>query len=103
MPIIKLFATIIILSTLTACGLLYKQDVQQGNIITPAQVSMLHKGMTKDQVRYLLGTPVMSHILNCERWDYVYTCKKGHGTMQVKKLSLYFRQCRLASWDSCGF
>lgn len=100
---IKLFILPLLFVMLSGCGWLYKQDVQQGNIITPAQVSMLHKGMTKEEVRYILGTPVMSHMLNCDRWDYVYTCRKGHGCMQVKRLSLYFNRCWLASWDSCAY
>jgi outer membrane protein assembly factor BamE len=103
MPMIKLLATLLLLFTVTACGWFYKQDVQQGNIITPAQVSMLRMGMTKEQVRYLLGTPVMSHVLNYDRWDYVYTCQKGRGPMHVRRLSLYFKQCWLAFFrESCS-
>lgn len=95
MQITKLFIILLLFTITSGCGLIYKQDVQQGNLICPEHVAMLHTGMTKDEVRYLLGTPVTSHILNCDRWDYVYTCKKGHGPMKVKWLSLYFKQCRL--------
>lgn len=103
MQTIKLFMTLLLLTTIAGCGWIYRQDVQQGNLIFPQEVAMLHIGMTKDEVRYLLGTPVMSHVLNCERWDYVYTCQKGHNRMIVKRLSLYFRQCRLADFEeSCS-
>lgn len=96
MQMTKFFILLLLLATTTGCGLIYRQDVQQGNLIFPQQVAMLHTGMTKDEVRYLLGTPVMSHVLNCDRWEYVYTCKKGNGPMRVKWLYLYFNQCRLA-------
>ena len=85
---------------MTACA--YKQDLQQGNIIAPSQIAGLHIGMTKDQVRYLLGTPVLSHVLNQERWDYVHTSQAGNGPMKVNtRLSLYFSGEKLVSFRTC--
>lgn len=98
MRIIKLSIAVLLAFTLTACCLIYRQDVQQGNVVTCEQVSMLHVGMPKEQVRYLLGTPLLSHILNCNRWDYVYTCQKGNGPMHVTRLFLFFEGERLAAF-----
>lgn len=95
MNTIKLFAFLLFFSVLSACCFTYRPDVQQGNIVTPEQISMLYEGMTKEQVQYLLGTPVLSHILNQDRWDYVYSCQKGNGPMSVRRLSLYFDRCHL--------
>lgn len=102
MQALKLFFAILCLSALTACTFAYKQDVQQGNIVDASQVSALHVGMTKDQVRYLLGSPVLSHVLNQERWDYVSTCKIGHGPTKIlTRFSLYFSGDRLIRINIC--
>jgi outer membrane protein assembly factor BamE len=101
MQTIKFLFILFIFSTITACTCAYRQDVQQGNIIAPSQIACLRVGMTKDEVRYLIGTPVLSHVLNRERWDYVYTCQKGNGPMKVNtRLSLYFSGERLVSFRS---
>lgn len=98
----KLLLTVLCLSTLTACTFAYKQDVQQGNIIDSSQICALHVGMTKDQVRYLLGSPVLSHVLNQERWDYISTCKIGHGPPKIlTRFSLYFSGDRLVRINIC--
>jgi len=68
----------------------YKMTVQQGNIITEEEVDQLEPGMTKSQVRYLLGTPLLTDVFHTERWDYVYTIRRGHQDMEVKPLSVYF-------------
>ena len=47
----------------------YKIDVQQGNVLTQEMVSQLKPGLTKDQVRFLLGTPVLMDMFHANRWD----------------------------------
>ena len=69
----------------------YKMTVQQGNILTEDMVDGLQPGMTKRQVRYLLGTPLLTDFFHADRWDYVYTIRRGHQDMQSKKLTLYFQ------------
>lgn len=58
------------LLALSAC--VYELDVQQGNKLEPADVAKVEVGMTRNQVRFLLGTPVVTDIFNNDRWDYVY-------------------------------
>jgi outer membrane protein assembly factor BamE len=94
---IKLLITSLLFLTITGCGCIYKPDIQQGNTISSAQACALRLGMTKEDVRYLLGTPVMSHVLNQERWDYVYTFQSCNGPMRIKRLILYFSRGRLVS------
>ena len=53
-------------------GFPYKASVQQGNWITKDQVSLLRPGMTREQVRYALGTPMLTSALHGNRWDYPY-------------------------------
>jgi outer membrane protein assembly factor BamE len=70
--------------------------VQQGNIITEEMVDQLQLGMTKSQVRYLLGTPLLTDFFHTDRWDYTYTIRRGHQDMEVKTLTLHFQDEALA-------
>jgi outer membrane protein assembly factor BamE len=69
----------------------YKMTVQQGNILTEEMVDQLQPGMTKRQVRFLLGTPLLTDFFHTDRWDYTYTIRRGHQDMQQKDLTLYFQ------------
>jgi outer membrane protein assembly factor BamE len=55
----------------------YRIDVQQGNVLTQEMVSQLRPGLTRDQVRFILGTPVLMDMFHANRWDYFYWLKKG--------------------------
>lgn len=55
----------------------YKIDIQQGNVVTQEMVSRLKPGMTKSQVRFALGTPLVSDVFHPDRWDYVYRFQKA--------------------------
>ncbi|WP_083961998.1 outer membrane protein assembly factor BamE [Tepidiphilus margaritifer] len=68
----------------------YRADVRQGNFQDPEAVSRLEKGMTRDQVRFLLGTPLLVDPFRNDRWDYVYYVKKGDGTIQQRRLTVFF-------------
>jgi outer membrane protein assembly factor BamE len=76
-------ASILVLWTLTACSSVprivteYRIDVQQGNVLTQEMVSQLRPGLSKDQVRFILGTPVLTDMFHANRWDYAYRLKKG--------------------------
>jgi outer membrane protein assembly factor BamE len=64
------------LATLHA-GCVYRMNIQQGNYIEAKTVDQLQTGMTRSQVRYLLGTPMVPDAFDDDRWDYVYYLKKG--------------------------
>jgi len=69
----------------------YKIDVQQGNVLTQEMVSQLRPGLTKDQVRFILGTPVLIDMFHANRWDYVYRLQKGSGgPADMRKFSTFF-------------
>ncbi|MGB4467183.1 MAG: outer membrane protein assembly factor BamE [Azovibrio sp.] len=55
----------------------YRIDVQQGNVLTQEMVSQLRPGLTRDQVRFILGTPLLTDIFHAERWDYVFRLQDG--------------------------
>ena len=69
----------------------YKIDIQQGNVLTQEMVSQLKPGLTKDQVRFILGTPVLMDMFHANRWDYVYRLRKGNTSeVEMRKFSTLF-------------
>ncbi len=84
-------------------GCVYRVAVQQGNLLDPKQVAQLQTGMTRSQVRFLLGTPVLPTAFDADRWDYVYYLKVGRrGAPIQQRLTVYFEQDRVARFDSAG-
>lgn len=75
----------------------YKMTVQQGNIITEPMVNQVQLGMNREQVRYLLGTPLLTDMFHTNRWDYIYTIRRGHQPMESKRLTLWFEEDQLVS------
>ena len=88
-------------ASLTACfGLrfpgVHRITIQQGNVITQQMIDKLQPGMTKSQVRFVLGTAVMDDPLNQDRWDYIYTIQIAGGNTLRKVLSVYFVEDQLS-------
>ena len=71
-------------------------DIQQGNYISQEMVSQLKIGMTKEQVRYVLGTPLVADIFHADRWDYVYYKDPRRGTREARKIAVFFEDGKLA-------
>ena len=74
----------------------YRIDIQQGNFLSQEMVSQLKKGMTREQVRFVLGTPLVTDIFHPERWDYVYYRELKDGKADRRNISVFFEQDRLA-------
>lgn len=69
----------------------YRIDVQQGNVLTQEMVAQLKPGQTKDQVRYILGTPMLADVFHAQRWDYVYRFQDGRTkAVDTRRLSVFF-------------
>lgn len=83
-------------SVLEDLPFVYKMTVQQGNIITEEMVDSLELGMTKRQVEFVLGTPLLTDFFHSNRWDYTYTIKRGHKEMEQRDLTLYFQDDALS-------
>lgn len=77
-------------SFLERIPIVHRPDIQQGNIVTQEMVDQLRPGMSRRQVRFLLGTPMLVDVFHRNRWDYVYTLTEGWGDMETTRLSLYF-------------
>ncbi len=67
-----------VLIALLATGCVYRMDIQQGNLLDVEQVEQVEVGMTRSQVRFLLGTPMVIDSFDADRWDYVYSLRRGH-------------------------
>lgn len=74
----------------------YRIDVRQGNFVSQEMVAQLKPGMTRDQVRFVLGTPLVADIFHAERWDYVYRFQPGKGEVQQRRFTVYFEDGKLA-------
>lgn len=81
-----------LLAGLSACSYLtpYKLDVPQGNAITADQVAKLKLGMTRAQVRFVLGTPLLADTFHANRWDYVFFDSKRGELQQSKRYHVLF-------------
>jgi outer membrane protein assembly factor BamE len=91
-------ALLILMSLLVACGNfgnldfpgVYKISIPQGNIITQEMVDQLRPGMTKRQVIFVMGTPLVRDPYYQDRWDYVYNFQPGGGVRGQERMSVFF-------------
>ena len=74
----------VILTTLCLAACVYRIDIQQGNLLEDTDVSQVEVGMTRSQVRFLLGTPMVIDSFDANRWDYVYSLRRGHSRKVTK-------------------
>ena len=81
-----------------ACSLprVHKVTVQQGNVITQEMIDRLKPGMTRSQVAFVMGEPVLRHAFSEDRWDYIYTLQIPGYYDEQKRVSLYFENGVLA-------
>lgn len=84
-----------LVASLSACAV-FKLPTIQGNVIEQKQVDQLEIGMTPDQVRFLLGSPLVQGSFDPNRWDYVYYYRSPAGKEAQRTLNLYFEDERLA-------
>lgn len=95
--IITLFACI----WLGACSiadwrLVHRIDVQQGNVIDQDMLNQLRPGMTRRQVQFVLGSPMVADVFHQDRWDYIYRMQPGAGELETEHVTLYFEDDVLA-------
>jgi outer membrane protein assembly factor BamE len=77
----------------------YRVDVQQGNIIEQDQVQKLAVGMTRAQVQFVMGSPLVTDTFHPERWDYFYSFRDGEGNLEQEHLKLTFAGDILQNMD----
>jgi outer membrane protein assembly factor BamE len=77
----------------------YKLDINQGNFITQDMVDKLRVGQTRQQVRTILGTPLLSDPFHKDRWDFVYQYSKNGKVVETRQFTVYFADDKLARWE----
>ena len=92
--------TKLLLTSFTFVGLLalagcsfpgvYKIDIQQGNVVTQDMIDQLRPGMTRRQVRFIMGNPLLTDTFHADRWDYLYSLQPGGGERQQERMTLIF-------------
>lgn len=71
----------------------YRIDVQQGNVLNQEMVAQLKPGQTREQVRFILGTPMLTDVFHAQRWDYVYRLQNGRtNQVETRRFSVFFDQ-----------
>lgn len=85
----------VIPTSMARTPLFFKIDVQQGNSIEQPEVSRLEPGMSKNQVQFIMGTPMLIDVFHQNRWDYHYSMQRGNGESEQKHLVLFFEDDRL--------
>lgn len=88
----KIILIAVIFSALVAAsGCVYRQSISQGNLIEQEDLDQVEVGMTRNQVRFLLGTPMIDDPFHRDRWDYVYYLKVGREDASFKRwISIFF-------------
>lgn len=100
----KLSALILAL-ILTACAEfpgVYKVDIEQGNILTQEMIAQLEVGQTKEQVKFVLGSPLLQDSFSNNRWDYAYRLKHEDEFIENGNLVLLFADDKLSSFNYEG-
>jgi outer membrane protein assembly factor BamE len=83
-----------------AAGCLYRMPLQQGNLLEQDQISQLQTGMTRSQVLYLLGTPMVPPAFSNDRWDYYYSFDDYRGYRETRRLTVWFKDEKVERIDS---
>jgi len=94
----SVFAAIAAALALTACSFFapYRIDIRQGNFVDDAMLAQLKPGMTRDQVRFVLGTPLVADVFHSDRWDYIYRFKSGRsGEVEQRAIAVFFANDKL--------
>ena len=83
------------LACLTACGGIgfpgvYRINVEQGNLVTQEMIDQLKPGMTRRQVRFIMGTPLVEDSFNRNRWDYPYVMRRGDEVSRESRVTIHF-------------
>lgn len=98
-----LITTLLICLGLSAGCSVYRPEIQQGNILDLMQIDKLKTGMSKRQVVYVMGTPLLKDPFHKDRWDYIHTVKHNSSAgTTIQRLTLYFDNDSLQRIDKSG-
>lgn len=93
-----------ILTSLVGCSYfqfpgVHKIYVQQGHVLNQDMIDDLEVGMSKSQVRFVLGTPLTADAFNQDRWDYYYSLRRGDETLRKRAMTVYFEDDKMTRFS----
>ena len=96
--------TLLVFLLLAGCSflphILYRIDVQQGNVVTEEMLEKLKPGMTKSQVLFVMGSPLIVDTFRDNRWDYAYILREKGDLIEQKRLTLFFEDDTLVNIEN---
>ncbi|MBW8898422.1 MAG: outer membrane protein assembly factor BamE [Massilia sp.] len=77
----------------------YRPDIQQGNFVSQEMLNQLKVGQTRDQVKFILGTPLLMDAFHADRWDYPFYLARGNGELTTSRVTVYFKDDKVDHFD----
>jgi outer membrane protein assembly factor BamE len=77
----------------------YRPDIQQGNFVTEEMLKQLKQGQTRDQVKFILGTPLLTDPFHANRWDFPFYLARGNGELTTSRVSVFFKDDKVDRID----
>jgi outer membrane protein assembly factor BamE len=77
----------------------YRPDIQQGNFVSQEMLNQLKVGQTREQVRFILGSPLLTDIFHADRWDYPFYLARGNGELTTSRVTVYFKNDVVERFD----
>ena len=98
LKVISLLLSVLLLSS---CSIprIFQVVISQGNLVDQEMLDKLEIGMTESQVKFVMGTPLISDTFYPNRWDYFTSVTQGENTYTNQKITLYFKENKLVSWE----
>ncbi len=94
---VKLRIVLPCIATLAFAGCsVHRPDIQQGNVLEPAKIEKLTLGMDRNQVRFLMGTPLINDVFHPNRWDYVYRYEVVDQSVETGRVTVVFENDTVA-------
>lgn len=77
----------------------YRPDIQQGNFVSQEMLTQLKVGQTREQVKFILGTPLLTDAFHANRWDYPFYLARGNGELTQARVTVYFKDDKVEKFD----
>ena len=98
---LKVFTLLLSILLLSSCSIprIFQVVISQGNLVDQEMLDKLEIGMTESQVKFVMGTPLISDTFYPNRWDYFTSVTQGENSYTNQKITLYFKDNKLVSWE----
>ena len=98
---LKFITLLLSVLLLSSCSIprIFQVVISQGNLVDQEMLDKLEIGMTESQVKFVMGTPLISDTFYPNRWDYFTSVTQGENSYTNQKITLYFKDNKLVSWE----